>query len=617
MNSAVCKLIDIFCDSLEPPENLTISECAEKYFYLSPDHNNPVPGLIRFDLTPYLKEIAESLMLGNGVDEVTFAKACQIGGTTVTNAILLWVVLVYPTGVLVVFPTEDNSDRYVKTKFWPMLSECEQVQKKRDASAFGQSLNLYEFPGGSISFGNAHAANKLRMDSRQIVILEELSDYPPEANDQGNPENVARGRTNSYQDRSKIYKCSTPVDAEICKITNAYKETDQRKYLVPCPEPECGFIQEITWEKIKWNQENISEVWMKCSKCGARIKESKKQGMLLKGRWVATAEDKWQGRKRGYHISALYAPARMYSWRKAVQEYIEALGDPGKMKVFYNNILGLPWTSGKSVSNNILKKRISDYKYNPLPAQVGLITGGVDFNKHHTNIELVGWGPDKQSWGLHYDRIDIPLSNPEVFRELDRKLDMEFVHPKGHRIIPFCAALDTGWEADTIYDYIRQRMGDNRIIGIKGIKGEGAPIISTRPTYQNKGNIPLFNVSRYTSLETLYSWLEIKHPGPAYCNFPRFYKDKKDAEKKLGYFEELNAFYKKPYYKKGVMYYDWDLQNGKRKEANDCRRYAMAALWHVLRLGIDLNSWCEDFMSYSPDQLAEILEREEKHAYFR
>lgn len=609
MHPGVARIIDAIYRTLEPPENLDILECAEKYYYLSPDHNNPIPGLIRFDLTPYLKAIAEALIIGNGIDEVTFVKACQIGGTTITNSLLLWVVLVHPTGALVVFPTEDNSERFVQTKFWPMLQECERVRQKIGTDK--GKLTLYSFPGGSISFGNAHAANKLRMDSRQIVVLEELSDYPPESNSQGSPEIIARGRTNAYQDRSKIYKCSTPVDLEVCKITKSYLESDQRKYYVPCPE--CDFEQEILWEKIKWNEQNITEVWMECSKCGIRIKESSKQEMLLKGKWVATAEDKWGGRKVGFHISSLYAPSRMYSWRKAVQEYLEAKNDPGKLKVFYNNILGLAWDAKNTVSKNTLKKRISDYRYNPLPAQVGLITGGVDFNQGHTNIELVGWGADKQSWGLYYDQIDLPLTDPNVFRELDKKIDMEFVHPMGHRLIPYCVALDTGWEADTIYDYIRMRMGDNRVIGIKGSKGNG-PIISTQPRYQNKGNIPLFRVARDTSLETLYSWLEVKKPGPAYCNFPKFYKDTKKHERKLNYFEQLKAFYRKPYYKKGVLHYEWDFSG--RKEANDCRRYAMAALFHSLRLGADLNKWCDDIMSNTPEQMNEILMREEASGFY-
>ena len=106
MHQGILRLADVFYSAFEPPEDLDILECAEKYYYLSPDHNNPIPGLISFDLTPYLKGIAEALIIGNGIDEVTFVKACQIGGTTITNSLLLWVVLVHPTGALVVFPTE-------------------------------------------------------------------------------------------------------------------------------------------------------------------------------------------------------------------------------------------------------------------------------------------------------------------------------------------------------------------------------------------------------------------------------------------------------------------------------------------------------------------------------
>lgn len=86
-------------------------------------------------------------------------------------------------------------------------------------------------------------------------------------------------------------------------------------------------------------------------------------------------------------------------------------------------------------------------------------------------------------------------------------------------------------------------------------------------------------MSLNASLEALYSWLEVKKPGPHYCNLPRFYK--KDNPQ---YFDEFNAFIKKPVLKKGVLHSEWHQKEGKRKEANDTRRYAIAALFHSIRI---------------------------------
>ena len=128
-------------------------------------------------------------------------------------------------------------------------------------------------------------------------------------------------------------------------------------------------------------------------------------------------------------------------------------------------------------------------------------------------------------------------------------------------------------------------MGSGRnIIGGKGVSGVGKPIISTQPsTSKNKIKIPLYFVSNHTSNETLFSWLNVKYKNDAgRCFFPKNYA-------KTEYFSELTAMRKVTEARKGNMFGKWVQDPNKRCEANDCRRYSMAALYHLIHLGVDLD----------------------------
>ena len=62
--------------------------------------------------------------------------------------------------------------------------------------------------------------------------------------------------------------------------------------------------------------------------------------------------------------------------------------------------------------------------------------------------------------------------------------------------------------------------------------------------------------------------------------------------KKTKFFDELTAFKKITQYSKGQEIGKWVQDPSKRKEGNDCRRYAMAAMFHLGCLGEDLNELC-------------------------
>jgi len=126
-----------------------------------------------------------------------------------------------------------------------------------------------------------------------------------------------------------------------------------------------------------------------------------------------------------------------------------------------------------------------------------------------------------------------------------------------------------------VYDFVQKKKPERRnIIAIKGIEGAKKPVITSRTNYKNKDGLEVFNVSAHASNQLLMDFLDTKKPGPGYCNLPRFYK-------KTTFYDEINAMRKVKTIRRGHQVTKWVQDPSRKCEANDCRRYAIAALYYL------------------------------------
>jgi len=77
----------------------------------------------------------------------------------------------------------------------------------------------------------------------------------------------------------------TPTIAEVSRIEQAYLESDQRKYYVPCPH--CATFQILRWAQAKWPDRKPAEAWYECERCHGHIADHHKPEMLERGEWRA------------------------------------------------------------------------------------------------------------------------------------------------------------------------------------------------------------------------------------------------------------------------------------------------------------------------------------------
>ena len=264
-------------------------------------------------------------------------------------------------------------------------------------------------------------------------------------------------------------------------------------------------------------------------------------------------------------MSALYSPWTPLS--DGARDFLEAKKQPATLKVWVNTYLGETWEEqGEQIDEYDLANRAEDW--DAIPEDVLLLTAGVDVQDDRLEAEIVGWGRDEESWSIAYKTIHGDPPAPAVWRDLDEFLNQSFEHELGEDMIVRATCIDSGGHhTQAVYKYVAPREG-KRIYAIKGVGGEGRPIIG-KPSKNNIGKIKLFPVGVDTAKLLLFSRFRISEPGPGYCHFPVGREDE--------YFKQLAAEKIATRYHKGFAKREF-VKTRTRNEALDVRVYAMSAL---------------------------------------
>lgn len=588
---------------------MTVSQWADKHRVL-PQKGAAEPGQYRTSRTPYMREVMDCLSVTSPVQEVVVMAGAQISKSESGNNWVGYVMDVAPGPMLLVQPTVENAKRYSKQRIGPMIAESPRLaakvldNKSRDS---GNTMLEKEFPGGILLMGGANSAAGLRSMPIRYLLADEISNWPADVDGEGDPLELAQARTSTFS-RRKIYKCSTPGkvvaaandDGEAgevkassrvsCRITAEYRQTDQRRYFVPCQH--CGHMHTLEWENFVIPKDPATgklqpkKAYMVCPECGGVHHEHHKTAMLAEkghggdAEWRPTNPDAIDPLKRGYQISSLYSPVGWKSWATIAREWMKAQGNPTKLQAFWNNVLGLPWEEkGERLDDTELLKRVEQYTITPLPEGVLVLTAGIDVQQDRIEMEVVGWGLGEESWSISYRVFYGDPQGQLVWQELDAALLATYDHPADCRITLAKACIDTGGGegvTQATYEYVKSRSDKLPILGIKGKGGDGLPIIGV-PTRNNIAKIPLFPVGTFAAKDTVYGRLRIEEPGPGYCHF--------GPHNDEAYFKGLTAEEVRVKISgKGFPVREW-YKIRPRNEPLDCRVYATAAL-HSMQLNL-------------------------------
>ena len=573
MKKATIELFTRIFSVLAPPPNMTISEWADKYRRLSSE-SSAEPGRWRTSKAPYQREIMDAVC-DIRIQKIVIMSAAQIGKT---DALILNPIGYYmhyvPSPIMVMQPTIQMAETFSKDRLSPMLRDTPVLRDRVNDKSRNSGNTILQkiFPGGHVTMVGANSPSSLASRPMRILLADEIDRYPATAGNEGDPLLLAAKRLATFWNKKEVC-VSTPTNKETSRIAVEFENSTQEEWNVPCPA--CGAYTPLSWGNIRFDKNNLEEIECVCPACGAISSEIEWKEQFQKGKFVA----KYPERKvRGFHLNAL--ASLFVEWREIVEKFLTANEEKKKgnielLKVWTNTEMGETWEEdGEQIETDDLYKRREEYGCE-VPEGVLVLTAGVDVQDNRFEIEVVGWGVEKESWGIRYQVIYGDLKRQPVWDELDAFLSQTFETEDGRRLKIICTCVDSGGHFSTqVYRFCKARTV-RRVFAIKGKGGMEVPYYN-RPTTSNIIKAPLITVGVDTGKALLQQRLLVQKWGPNFCHFP--------SDEGRGYTEEyfrgLTAEKMVVTYKKGRAQYVWTLKDSgyRRNEPLDIRNYATVAL---------------------------------------
>lgn len=578
LNSVVTAAVKNF----KPPEDLTVTEWAEKYRRLSPE-NSAEAGPWRTDRTPYLREIMDAFT-DPKIRRLVVVASSQVGKSEMELNMLGYLIDSDPGPTLFILPTVDVAQDFSKRRISSMIRDCRRLRNKvADAkSRDGNNTVLKkQFPGGMLTITGANSPSSLASIPARYVFGDERDRWPLSAGAEGDPWGLAEARTTTFYN-SKMVEVSTPTIKGASAIEASYEIGTRERWFHQCPE--CGEFHNIVFNNIKFDFSTnkikgkkvykVKAVWWECPSCGHAATESTMKKQPAK--WIAENPDAYHQGVRSFWINGFSSP--WMTWDRIVLRFLQAKDDPHKLKVVYNTILGELWEDrGDLEDEDSFLARREEYPAE-LPDGVLVLTCGVDTQDNRIEYEVVGHGHYGETWGIKKGFIMGRPDNPEVWERLDDVIDKtyRFKDGKGLKISMTC--VDSGGHyTQEVYEACRARQ-HKRVFAIKGRGGDGVPYVAPPtkvPIRQNKRiTCWLYTIGVDAGKSLIMSSLKVQEPGPKYCHFPRGEDRGYDALFFNGLLSERLVLKRS----RGRDRWMWEKIPGhNRNEALDCRNYAMAA----------------------------------------
>lgn len=577
----------------KPPENLTVSQWAEKYRILSRE-SAAEAGPWRNSRTPYMVEVMDAFD-DPRVHDIAVVAMSQTGKSELELNTIGKIIHQDPAPILYVQPDLGEAKKFSTVRIAPMIRDCPVLRsrvadiKSRDSK---NTILQKSFPGGMLTMVGSQTASALASIPVRYVIGDEIDRWALSAGTEGDPWELAEKRTTTFYNAKRI-AVSTPTIKGFSRIEKLYFDGTQEKWYTQCPD--CEEWNEVIFDDIKIDFEaskgkrgkasyKLNSVHWCCPSCGCIHTEQETRTYPCK--WVAENPEAINRGRRSFWVNAFFSPWR--SWDEIALKFLEVHKDPEQFKVFYNTVLGQLWEDrGDLEDEDTMLARRESYGSHPdgtpveLPDGVLVLTCGVDTQDDRLEYEVVGHGHYGENWGIKKGVILGDPNDDEVWLRLDDVIDHVYRRSDGRGLTISLTFVDSGGhKTQSVYKHCRDRV-HKRVFAIKGVGGDGVPF--TRPPSKVKivvngrtiGQTWLYSLGVDAGKADIMGALKVQEPGPKYCHFPRDEGRGYD----LAFFNGLLSEKLVLKSERGRTRWTWvKLQGHERNEALDCRNYALAAL---------------------------------------
>lgn len=580
LNKTIKKSIQLF----KPPEDISVSEWADKYRRLSAE-NSAEAGKWKTSRTKYLKEIMDAFTDAK-VNHLVVVAASQVGKTEMLLNMLGYVIAIDPGPSMFVVPTLDNAKDFTKRRVAPAIRDTAVLKEKVSTAKSRDSSNTMlkkKYPGGMVTFTGSNSPTDLASVPARYIFGDELDRWTKDAGGEGDPWGLLEARTTTFYN-SKMVEVSTPTRKGDSKIEEEFLKGTQEYYCIQCPhcrefhfirfqDIDYKFSSKVINKKKQYIVESTSYI---CPECGCISSENEMKSQEAK--WIAQNPDAYQNGVRSFWINAFISP--WMKWEKIVLRFLQAEDDPQKLQVVYNTLFGETWQDEEEAEGEeeLLERR--EVYEAELPDGVLCLTCGVDTQANRLEYEVVGYGREEESWGIKKGVIPGKPDEDSTWEMLDEIIDKTWIFKNGKGLKISLTFVDSGGlYTQDVYMQCRKRK-NKRVFAIKGANKADTPFINppkqTKIIVQEKfvGMTWLYYIGVDSGKEKIMSNLHVKEAGKRYCHFP--------ANEDRGYDEEYftQLLSERVVYKNNKWV--WEKVPGRRRnEALDCRNYANAARYSL------------------------------------
>jgi phage terminase large subunit GpA-like protein len=462
------------------PREMTVSEWADECRILD-SKTSAEPGPWQTDRTPFLREIQDAFA-DPFVEQISFLKCTQIGGTECAYNMLGYLVDQDPGPALVVYPTEPIARSVSQNRVQPMFRLSPALRKHLPALEDDFKTLEYKLDRMLVNFAWAGSPAALASMAKRVVIGDEIDKWPKFSGREADPVKLMVERTRTFWNR-KIVLASTPTTAQ-GYIWREFQKSDRCQFFIPCPH--CGRFQALTFGRIQWPEGERDPAtiagrrlaWYECESCNGRIEDRHKPQSLSGGKWVPEGGsiDKRgrvkrpagePARHRGFWLNCCYSPWLTFS--DVAAEFLKSKDYPELLQNFVNSWLAEIWEEKVEENDPEKLARLATATgAGIVPAGAQVLTAGIDVQKGHFYFAIRAWGFFEESWLVLAQRVESWEALTDVIFRTD------YPGEDGKKTFPVrLACIDSGYRTAEVYevarrfsDVCRAVKGQDRLTGV-------------------------------------------------------------------------------------------------------------------------------------------------------
>lgn len=463
--------------ALRPSVEPDIAAWAEGNFRLTSE-DSAAPGLVV--LEPWQREVLRAWQTG----KITVVAASSQVGKTVLGLIIAAFSVRFRSGPSrLVHENDVAALAFAQSRVAPMIdTNLGDLKVKATRGRGSQSLRKFS-NSSSLSIVGANTPAGLSSSPVRTLVATEVRGFPISTGSgvraSGDPLTMALARGKSFAD-FRAYIESSPGIAGKCRLTEALKAGDYRKWNLPCPR--CGCFAPLEYDpqpgchSVYFQRGKPETAAIKCGHCGEHWSSSERLDAIRAGEFRAT-----KAADNPDYVSFQYS--ELESSRSELADIVRRIEESRvsteRQQAAHNTILGRPFdieeNGGIEVADETLARSILRYNAAQiLPNGVLLATAGVDVQPDRLEIQVLGHGEGRNRWSLEYKVIPGNPGGEDVWNQLSDYLQRaRFRHPSGAEIKISAACIDSGGHhTQEVYAFSASALSRGRAwYAIKGVPG--------------------------------------------------------------------------------------------------------------------------------------------------